>query len=298
MQDPCFPLELEQIIFTYAVQTRIRNPTNLFLVAKRVREWLVPIVFEVIIIQNNRSFPIPFTPLSKFQEYRSHLRCFLLSRVLQGDLPPVTDPDNSLEPFLRQCHNITNLALWWYQPTLHLKSLTNLSELTHLSIDGDHLLDLLRGIDPSHNTTATPTSTLTLTPVLFPGVTHLDLLGARWASQCDDNLTTLAYHFPNLTHIAHPHSFWAEADPTLLELTLRKFNFLRVLVWWKPAINKVLAVDEYMSVPVCDERIVAMRSSWEKDWEREARRRGDGLWSLADRTLKERKERKRTAGVA
>ncbi|TFK65748.1 hypothetical protein BDN72DRAFT_880749 [Pluteus cervinus] len=292
MSDPRFPPELEQEIFIYAIQSRIQDAPNLLLVAKRVRTWLLPIVFKVIIVYHYRFFPVRFDSLSQFREFGIHIRYLLLSAAFQAHQPS-SQQRSILKESLDQSPNITNIVVLWFQAPIRLESLTKLSKLTHLAISIDHLVQLIRDVDPSRNraegTTLTrPTTSTTVGPALFPNITHLDTLGGHGPTRYwDKHITILAYHFPGLTHIAHVQS----ASTTLLGLTLEKFEHLRVLVWWKSG-GVELKVEEDNALSVRDERIVMIETVWERDWEREARGIGMGMWTLADMVLEERRKAK------
>ncbi len=63
---------------------------------------------------------------------------------------------------------------------------------------------------------------------------------------------------------------------------------LKALILWREGHEKS-AVDEEFESPANDERIVAMRTVWENDWEQEAKGTGLGMWMLADKILEERR---------
>ncbi|TFK65757.1 hypothetical protein BDN72DRAFT_845208 [Pluteus cervinus] len=264
MSSPRFPPELECAIFSdaAALQNPFRNPTNLFLVAKRVKEWLVPLTFEVIIVHKLRSFPIRFTNLSQFEAYGSHTHHLLLSKMW-----PLGTSLNPTE-YLAQCPNVTNLALWWPAPPIRIESILGLSKLTHLSVDtSDYLVKAAR---------------LTQVP-MFPNVTHLDILGEHATGNMEDDFAVLALHFPALTHIAF---LW---ETELFEPVLRNFEGIKTLISCTPG---VLGIDETQRAPVEDDRIVMISSSRLNDWENSARGRGPGMWEFVEEVLKKRAQEK------
>ncbi|TFK65759.1 hypothetical protein BDN72DRAFT_860418 [Pluteus cervinus] len=284
--DPRLPLELEREIFIYAILSDIQDPTNLFLVAKRVREWLFPIAFKIVIVCPRRFFPVPFLELSSYQQYGSYVQFLLLS-----DVNSVSDNFKPLMPIfnecLAQCPNITDLGLWCNDPPVTLESLINLSALSRLSMDAHHLHKLFQSLDPIPETEREATGI-----ALFPRITQLNMLRTLWmpSPDCELFVGALGYHFPRITHFAHSHYLWNLENTGLLELVLRKFKKLKVFVLWKQAYNE-LAVDREFVLSVKDERIVTMLTIWEKDWEREVRGTGMGMWMLADRILEERRSK-------
>ncbi|TFK65744.1 hypothetical protein BDN72DRAFT_900441 [Pluteus cervinus] len=285
MPNPHFPPELEQEIFVYAVQNRIQDATNLFLVAKRVQEWLLPVVFKVVIVYDKRLFPIRFNDLSQFKSYGRYIEHLLLSSDFQTDHRP-----QILQQSLAQCPNITNLALTWFRPQIPLESLTSLSHLTCLCIAADYLVcriaDIhqdVRNINEIAVALTHSCTSITSSPALFPKITHLEAFGARWRRQHGDLfLTMLAYHFPGVTHISHNQT-------PFVELTLQKFKELKALVWWD-SFGDELKVVEDSERHIHDERIVPLVRDWAGDWEREARGRGMGVWSFADNILEGRRK--------
>ncbi|TFK63821.1 hypothetical protein BDN72DRAFT_902095 [Pluteus cervinus] len=136
MSDPLLPPELERLIFIHAFHRRVKEPTNLFLVSKRVREWLLPVAFEVVIVERRRYFPVRFSSYNQFVEYGPHIRHFML--LVKSWFGGV-----SLDRCLGLCPNITNLSLMWISPNLQLETLRNFSKLTHLSLEASHLLNLV-----------------------------------------------------------------------------------------------------------------------------------------------------------
>ncbi|TFK62422.1 hypothetical protein BDN72DRAFT_903243 [Pluteus cervinus] len=273
MSDPLLPPELERLIFIHAFRNRVKEPTNLFLVSKRVREWLLPVAFEVVIVRRRRNFPILFSNYDQFVEYGSHIRHLMIQIKSWPDNKNI-DLDHSL----RLCPNITNLSLLWMSPPLQPKTLSNLSNLTHLTLEVGYLFNLV-----------TSTS-YALHPSLFPNITHLDAVGTP-VDHIENRIAGLGRHLPNLTHISFLH---LEPGVDLLKSLLRNCRKLKALVWWKEG---QLGMDESRPPAVDDERIITMSmpSQSSKRWEDRATGKGMGMWEFADEVLKERAARKRRA---
>ncbi|TFK61976.1 hypothetical protein BDN72DRAFT_903614 [Pluteus cervinus] len=234
MVEARLPPELEQVIFVHAFQNVNQSPSDLFLVARRVREWLVPIAFRVVIFHKHRIFPLKFDRLAQFVSYGSHIKALLLSRFRVGSHLEPSVP--SLIDFLAQCPNITDLALWWESPPIGLDTLLNLSQLTHLSIDIHHLLQL-DGVSKSTQLS------------LFPNITHLDTIRSRELDQNEKTFIQLAHHFPALTHIAF---LWGSE---LHAPILRNCESIRAVVSWR---RGDLGLDVKWQSPIEDDRIVMM----------------------------------------
>ncbi|TFK65656.1 hypothetical protein BDN72DRAFT_880786 [Pluteus cervinus] len=282
--DAYLPPELERLIFIYAFRDRTQAPTNLFLVAKRIKEWLLPIAFEVVLIHTHRYFPIKFTTIPKFKQYGHHIRHLLITAPLSDY--PTPELTNVLDECLSLCPNIINLALWCRRPSIRLESLFNLSQLTCLSMDIEHLIKII-----TDQATQSQTSGPSLPPGLFPKITHLDAIGMYFqAHTAETQTTTLAHHFPSLTHIAVLN--WTVNQPGIVRMILHKSSNLKALVWWNPITAQGdlgLRLDAEETLPVDDERIVAVVSSRVMDWENAARGIGMGMWDFADMVLEKRR---------
>lgn len=127
---------------------------------------------------------------------------------------------------------------------------------------------------------------------LFPKITHLSFPKIEWHSSNGEIFhPTFAHHFPSLTHLAHEDDdSQISQDAAYLESVLRDMKCLKALALWKE--GEKLAVREDESLPVHDERIVLVTTHWARDWEREARGIGLGIWTLADRILEDRRKDK------
>ncbi|TFK73867.1 hypothetical protein BDN72DRAFT_834200 [Pluteus cervinus] len=153
---PRLPLELEREIFTVALRQQPRDARNLFLVARRVAEWLNPVFYGVVSAYTGKEWP-PSLSLSQIEPYAYHVRHLNCSQSLAV-------------PLLQCCPNISNLAVWTYisrrdfenvlkLPIRRLSikitkffkvsraSLTFWSRITHLDVSNRHSWDA-RGILP------------------------------------------------------------------------------------------------------------------------------------------------------
>ncbi|TFK65033.1 hypothetical protein BDN72DRAFT_962829 [Pluteus cervinus] len=174
MADPIFPPEIEHIIFTSAVKNQNLRPfpINLILVARRVYEWLIPVIYRTISLQEGHEYPIQWDAekLAKYGIYARHLFVWKPSSHFR-DTPQATKIPLVL------CPNVTDL-LWWPRNYKADTGAISHLPLTHLSI----LLNIVQ---------QTPHMIQT-----FSNITHLDNIG----SFTDD--ITLVNHFTSLTHLS------------------------------------------------------------------------------------------------
>ncbi|TFK62421.1 hypothetical protein BDN72DRAFT_903242 [Pluteus cervinus] len=266
MPDPRLPPELERLIFIYAFHSRVGEPTNLFLVAKRVREWLLPLAFEVVLVHRRHFFPFRFYTQHQFAEYGTHIQHLM---ILYKSWPGADSVN--LDQCLGLCPNVSDLSLIWNSPPIRTETLLNLSKLTHLSIDIRYLLNL---ISSTSSTIHTP---------LFPNITHFDAIGSL-RDHVESHIIALDRHLPDLTHIA----FVYRSGSALLQSVLRNCKRLEALVWWNIVLSGIYDTVE----GVDDDRVVTMATSRLLCW-KNAMRGGLGMWDIADDILKKRAEHKR-----
>ncbi|TFK65730.1 hypothetical protein BDN72DRAFT_962289 [Pluteus cervinus] len=293
MDPPILPPELERIIFLYAYKNKLCNGHDVALVAKRVHEWLSPLLFDVVISHFNRDFPVRTNDLSTYQTYGNYIHHLLLASV--GDL----DFDQVVNAYVSLCPNLTNLAIWKRNCRIRLDVLTNLNHLTHLSIDVPYLIysihptvsesdpsvsshDTHGEMEQSRETEQVPQAP---PPPMFPNLTHLDAMGTPFdTANANFFSSQLATHFPSLTHIGFLH--WTAETPSVLNPILSSLQSLKVLVWWRP--GPVLS-ESTISPPVDDVRIVSLSTNRLKDWEDWARENGVGVWAVADEIVERRR---------
>ncbi|TFK63191.1 hypothetical protein BDN72DRAFT_964072, partial [Pluteus cervinus] len=205
MQDPRLPPELERKIFLIALEIHgSKDVRNLLLIAKRVNDWLFPRVFEVVILDSERKFPIPFT-FEKFERYGPHIRSLLLTSVGIG----IQAQTDLATEYISCCPNVTNLSIRArFFDDDHLRDAISSLPLTRLSI---HISSILQGTSPQLFQ-------------LFANLTHLHLFSSFLTP--DDQPQSLRLFFPSLTHIA-----LTPAEPGQgLRAALTGWNKLRVVV--------------------------------------------------------------------
>ncbi|TFK59725.1 hypothetical protein BDN72DRAFT_965958 [Pluteus cervinus] len=180
-----FPHEIEEIIFSFAVQTDWPSAKNLILVAKRVYQWLIPQIYEVVVFHRNR-YPLD-RPRSDSRNLVHHGKYVHHIMLYNGD-PSETRLYNRPGVCLTWCPNAYDVALW-LTPDQYDKTLVDQllgRHLTHLSFSFNDFKSAAArypGISPS---------------ISFLYVTHLELINTTPL----DDLKELKEYFPALTHLA------------------------------------------------------------------------------------------------
>ncbi|KAJ7366857.1 hypothetical protein DFH08DRAFT_929594 [Mycena albidolilacea] len=163
---PIFPPELEREISEIAARSSTKIIPRLLLVARRVKTWLEPLLYPVIVFRDplpgHISFPLDgllatlrFKPLDFAQTHIRHL--FLPRRILERQ--------DDLVPLLTMCSGVHDLA-FMNMPLLRHPSpfplpLLAKMPLTRLCINAENLFSP-HPVDFTH--------------ALFAQITHLDLL--------------------------------------------------------------------------------------------------------------------------
>ncbi|TFK73808.1 hypothetical protein BDN72DRAFT_834151 [Pluteus cervinus] len=176
--DPILPPELELIILQMALENDMADAKNLLFVAKRTFDWLIPILYEIVILSRDkrRAWPPLRLPVAKLPQYGRHV-CHLFV---------ITTRDNVLDQYLQSCPNIIDFAS---ERTL---SDSQIRRLVHLP-----LYQL--------NVSFIPKSTIGSPPLisaLLSNITHLTV---------DKYDLTFLPHCPSLTHLV----IWSDFMPKL-----------------------------------------------------------------------------------
>ncbi|TFK59377.1 hypothetical protein BDN72DRAFT_851309 [Pluteus cervinus] len=267
-----FPLEIEEIIFSLAVQTDWPSAKNLILVAKRVYQWLIPQIYEVVVFHGYR-YPLD-RPRSDSRNLVHHGKYVHHIMLFNGD-PRETRLYNRPGVCLTWCPNAYDVALW-LTPDQYDKTLVDQligRRLTHLSFSfNDFKTAAARYPDISQ-------------PISFPYVTHLELINNTPLN----HLKELKESFPALTHLAvkigSGNQLFRSPD------ILRTWNDqIQVLSWdigksvSDPA-PEVLARSTYQ-IQSDDPRIVilAYGQGYVDTWYEDATG-GSGRWRVAEETI-------------
>ncbi|CAA7262142.1 unnamed protein product [Cyclocybe aegerita] len=276
---PRLPPELEREIFEIAAYQDLGSAYQLLFVAKRVYQWIEPMVYRVMLrfsaTEARRRIQAPYPLLERFEtgqdpsprlrqvsSYTTHL---LLERV----------SSNTAIEFLQLHNNVQDLALWIIKGRrlgCLARTLTTL-KLKRLSITV--CLALTKDIGGEFD------------PALFPYLTHLELFDA--AGEFWDRVGSKLHLLPCLSHLA---LIGGGADiRNSIDTLLRKSFTLRLLIigsWIQ---------DDFESE---DPRVVVVvftpASLRIDDWERGARG-GRDLWIVAEDLQREREKRENSRTV-
>ncbi|TFK73051.1 hypothetical protein BDN72DRAFT_956846 [Pluteus cervinus] len=272
------PPELEELIFSFAIYSDWKSAKHLGLVAKRVRQCIIPHLYEVAIfhpykIRDGRP-RFPSENLMYHGKYVHHIMFFRSAGAKRIGL------NHRPDECLSWCPNVTSVALWIgstsYEKRL-IDQLHTLQFLTHLSFNFG---SLAAGLSLSNRS------------MTFPSITHVELIGATTVVVPHE----VKGHFPSLTHLA------ITAKGRTPMATLGDFldcwkTQLEVFIWYFGTLGpedlpEVLPTSRYTALD--DQRLVILRygKSYVNTWN-EGVMKGLGIWQVAEETVK---QRRRTAG--
>ncbi|KAK7022387.1 tyrosinase central domain-containing protein [Favolaschia claudopus] len=283
------PTELERLVFECAAVNRSQIPT-LLLVAHRVRIWLEPILYHLLLLNGVRSIESVLTViLSKPPAFLESAVRHLLLYSSPFSLKPDT-----LSKFMHRCPGITSLSLIGDITGPHLlPALAQMHSLKRLSIEMTLLF---------------PGSEVDLDHPLFACITHLDLFEEVYIEEEDEpeDLLWLTHpqapaKMPNLEYLG----FNTQLHPSFLRAILQRYQQLRVLVVGFTATDEESAVgfleqvteqtaamfeeDGEERVGVGMERlVVGTYDNPYQDWERGVRG-GEDVWVRAEEFVRRKR---------
>ncbi|TFK61131.1 hypothetical protein BDN72DRAFT_965335 [Pluteus cervinus] len=269
LEHPFLPAELEREIFEIAARSleppTTKNCNDLLLVAKRAQIWVEPIIYETVAYSNRGSnelqcFPVP-------QSQRHHIRNLLLSGPI--DI-------NFVYSLLRECHNVTNLALWCPVSPTTLEIIITLP--LHTLSGNFHGLTV-----PNHLPLFDTGIRYTISP--FKTVTHLE-----FSNYCSDwDMCAELADLPGLTHL----SFNNDVPSAVLKGALEACLGLKVLIslGFHYSDRQLFVFSEKEKYSGLDDiRLVHLSqpaSDVMSDWLEEANG-GVSFWKVADKVVQER----------
>ncbi|KAF8643543.1 hypothetical protein AX16_008977 [Volvariella volvacea WC 439] len=295
--EPRLPQDLERTVFEFAAYSERRSIPLLIQVARRVKAWLEPILYEIAILHGydvykgdaiaNFYYNCPLHPPGLQPHYIKHLLIEYGRRP--GD-----------EYILKGCYNVQSLTIWGTE-----------------QVTWNHVVELLR----SPRRTVSPPGLLRLSAAmlkLFPqrevdfnhdilqDITHLDVLDASAVWQEGNN-------YACLKHLRYL-SFQEISDGILVILRrcLEECKALEVLLLYYsqwgvdervanqlPRVRRVARpngvveeIEEDRVVILPHEDIFQHNFSWIDDWIRGVTG-GEDLWLRAERIVKERRQKTR-----
>ncbi|KAF8643451.1 hypothetical protein AX16_009007 [Volvariella volvacea WC 439] len=134
--EPRLPPELECIIFELAARScKSEALPVLMLVARRVRDWLRPMLFEIVVVTSDRHRPLTRWPPYPTGQETHHVRRLLMHYGYYGR-PPQDIPANSpdFEMFVSHCPNLQDFAVWCDTPPDLLAQLIGVLHSPHRTV--------------------------------------------------------------------------------------------------------------------------------------------------------------------
>ncbi|TFK73823.1 hypothetical protein BDN72DRAFT_956168 [Pluteus cervinus] len=246
---PVLPPELQFIIFQVALENNMIDAQNLLFVARHVFDWLIPILYKVVLLspRNLYAWPLLPLPITKLPQYGRHVHRLLL----------LSPPDHILDQYLQHCPNIVDFS--------------SFSELP------DPQFDLVLRLPLHHLCTtfiARKQYLNPLAPSVFSKLTHITTNGEQigLVSHC---------HFPSLTHLAiGDRSYSVREVPRIFEQN----PGLRVLIVGYGTQKDITLpeVRPYATPGVNDARVVHLEYNVIINW------RTRNIWSFAEGIVEER----------
>ncbi|KAJ6555991.1 hypothetical protein B0H19DRAFT_1151712 [Mycena capillaripes] len=272
ISEPLLPPELECMIFEEAALAQRTIIPTLMLVAKRVKDWVEPLLYRVIMLWSTGegafgfpAFTVPILlkilekkPQEFFQNFVKHL--FLQGRFEFSDL----------ETIFTACNRATNIYDYYVLNSHSIGVLGGLNYLRHLSIPLGTFLDLCTHQTPSLHT-----------------ITHLQLL-STYDKPGMERVASLLPLLPRLTHIAfnsiaHHHGLQAALQANV---DLQCILFLISAGYQEEEIqdtDKIVADSRF----VCLDQETSSRSDWLRGADS-----GEDFWALANEFIAARRQGK------
>ncbi|TFK66113.1 hypothetical protein BDN72DRAFT_900110 [Pluteus cervinus] len=247
---PHLPPELEYQIFLLTFQVDHKEAKTLILIAKRVFDWLIPHIFNVVRLNYAQPLPTKFNE-PVYQRYGKHTRHLFIQPGFGSQ-------------YLHLFPNVIDLAFWANCNQDHIQIFLQLP-LTRISID---LSPALFQIFSNSK------------------LTHLDCL-TNFYSIDEESVASVLHplvYLPNLTHLCVVPSTSAD----ILELFLDKGRCpqLKVLIIWGSSVNDFAELNSntWSEYEGSDPRVLHVKCDPEQNWEVGARG-GVDMWEFADGVL-------------
>ncbi|TFK64267.1 hypothetical protein BDN72DRAFT_963323 [Pluteus cervinus] len=198
-----FPVELERAIFEDAAHLSRHSIPTFMLVAHRVKEWMEPQLYSIVIAHQSSRCPKGYTPpIDRIESYAHHVRHFLVYSVRNFGF-------DQLIKHLTLCTNLIDVGLW--VPHQDPQIFTTLSSLPLQRLSG-YLSRIWPDISTQIGGVQTP----------FLGLTHLELLDSDITWSSIKWLTNLE----NLTHL----SLQGSPSSELVQKIFASCNNLRLII--------------------------------------------------------------------
>ncbi|TFK73822.1 hypothetical protein BDN72DRAFT_956167 [Pluteus cervinus] len=253
---PTLPPELQLIILQMALENNMTNAKNLLFIAKHVFDWLIPILYKVVILSRKDLYawpPLPL-PIAKLPQYGRHVHRLLL----------LSSPGHIIDQYLQHCPNIVDFS--------------SSEELS----DAQWELALrlpLHQLNPTFITWkqySNPSN-----PSLFSKITHITSNG--------EQLGRISHNrYPSLTHVVIPSNSYSAHE---VEGIFQRNPGLKVLVVGSSTARNMI-LPELKHNPIhgdndLDARVVHLEYNAINNWKTR------NIWSVAERVVEERHARAR-----
>ncbi|TFK62858.1 hypothetical protein BDN72DRAFT_964290 [Pluteus cervinus] len=267
---PRLPPEIEYEIFVMAFECGGKDRTALLRIAKRVRNWLIPLIYSAIVVGFNfKAGPT----LSALQKYGHHVQHIFAYRY---------PSENEQSALFMYCPNIWNLG-FWCSGSLS-EAVYKLKGLRRLALD---VLGTFAPLREEGADDAVPSSVPidTQRKAWFSNITHLVV----WEIPTVASSTPLD-RLPNLTHFM----ILSSTRLDVLQHILQSYPKLKVVVWLSVHVtdeNKVFVLDPHSddAPKIDDKRLITMDARFPDNWMKAAKGELEkDLWVVAERTVEER----------
>ncbi|KDR75630.1 hypothetical protein GALMADRAFT_140256 [Galerina marginata CBS 339.88] len=247
---PHLPQDLERLVFEMVALeagSDIKSIAKLLPVAKRVCEWIRPILYNVFLLFKTPRFPAGFPNFVEAPDLLDDVGRFAKHLFIRT--PTDFETVNRL---LSSCPNVQNIAIWcgssqyamnFFLPALCCLPLKRLSSyINHPGLEN-------------------------FNPKMFSNLTHLDIVS--YDGIWKESIMQLLANFPKLTHLALPSTI----DMDTVGITLRNSLHLRIVILIAEEYGKYSDEEEFTEVD--DQRLILMISDdyydLERNWENGAR---------------------------
>ncbi|KAJ7662200.1 hypothetical protein DFH06DRAFT_1191770 [Mycena polygramma] len=261
---PRLPVELERDVFELAARAHSTSIPTFMLVAHRVKIWLEPILYSVVVFAD----PIPghlcFEPTRFSLAIQSQANSEYVRHLL---LIPYDHLAIDFELVLASCTAVEDLAVMGFPEGADLLPFISAMPLRRLTTSLSSLF-FTAGIDFTHS--------------LFTHITHLesmeDLSSSRW-----EEWQGLAL-IPNLTHLA----FVFKTSLPIFQGALAACPALQVLIFLHVPYLNMQDTGRGLEPLAADTRFVCMPApAFSEDWQIGARG-GDSFWMRAEQFIAKR----------
>ncbi|TFK64396.1 hypothetical protein BDN72DRAFT_861405 [Pluteus cervinus] len=270
------PPEIEYEIFALAFHRNQEDKIQLLRVAKRVLTWLLPFVYESVIMNDYR-----YPPKAALERYGHHIKNLLVVSFMQPKIPANT--------ILACCPNVRNLAFW--NEVRLTERVFDLTQLTHLFTRSLTFFKPYHSSLPEFQSDPPPHRVpRAKTQIFFSTITHLALYD-RFNLSTDPGTPAFTFGqilraFTSLTHLlVYNYTSYHE-----LQLALGLCPSIKVLICLDCTCtdpNETFVLPPYESPKGDDWKVVMMDGYFTRDWKRGILGEKD-MWKLADEVIARR----------